>query len=70
MSIKVGQRVKWKWGQRDAFGTVQEVHSGTVVRRIKQENVKRNGEKGNPALVIEQDDGDEVLKLFSEVEKF
>ncbi|HCT34393.1 MAG TPA: DUF2945 domain-containing protein, partial [Sulfitobacter sp.] len=30
--------------------------------------VTRNGSDDDPALLIEQDDGDEVLKLSSEVE--
>ncbi|MFS4482114.1 HVA1 family protein [Hyunsoonleella sp. 2307UL5-6] len=35
---------------------------------MKGNDVTRNGESGNKALYIEQDDGDYVLKSESEVE--
>ena len=38
-----------------------------VTRRIKGSQVTRNGDADNPAYLIVQDDGDEVLKLASEL---
>ncbi len=67
--IRKGSKVKWKWGNGTAEGTVDETFAEKVTRTIKGNSVSRNGEKGNKALVISQEDGDKVLKLESEVEK-
>ena len=67
--IKKGTKVKWKWGNGQAVGKVKETYSESVTRNIKGSEITRKGEKGNKALLIEQDDGDEVLKLETEVER-
>ena len=67
--IRKGSKVKWKWGNGTAEGTVDETFTEKVTRTIKGNSVSRNGEKGNKALLISQEDGDKVLKLESEVEK-
>lgn len=67
--IRTGTTVRWKWGQGYATGTVQETHTETITRTIDGSEIKRNGTDDNPALVIEQDDGQTVLKLKSEVER-
>jgi len=67
--IRSGSKVKWKWGNGTAEGKVEETFTETVTRTIKGSSVTRNGESGNKALLIIQDDGDKVLKLESEVEK-
>lgn len=66
--IRTGSKVNWKWGNGTASGKVKETFTEEVTRNIKGNKVKRNGEPGNKALLIEQDDGGEVLKLESEVE--
>ena len=48
---------------------MKETFSEEVTKTIKGSEVTRKGESGNKALLIEQEDGDEVLKLESEVEK-
>ncbi len=63
-----GTKVKWKWGQGEATGTVQKTYTKSVTRTLKGNEVTRNGSDDDPALLIEQEDGDEVLKLSSEVE--
>lgn len=68
-SINEGDSVKWNWGDGEASGTVQSVFPEKTTRKIKGTEVTRNGTKDDPALYIEQDDGDNVLKLASEVEK-
>jgi len=65
--ILKGTKVKWKWGEGHATGKVIETFSEKVTKIIKGSEITRNGEKGNKALYIEQDDGDKVLKLESEV---
>ncbi len=67
--VRKGSKVKWKWGQAHAYGIVIDTFSGTVTKAIKNSEVTRHGEKGNKALWIRQDDGDEVLKLEQEVER-
>ena len=64
-----GQRVKWNWGGNDAFGKIEERFERDVERTIKGNKVTRHGSEDNPAYLIKQDDGDEVLKLGSELEK-
>ena len=69
MSYSKGDRVEWDWGQGTASGKVQSVHEETVERKPQGERVTRHGSAENPALYIEQADGDMVLKLASEVRK-
>ncbi len=67
--IKEGTKVEWKWGNGTAEGKVTETFTEKVTRTIKGNEVTRNGESGNKALYIEQEDGDKVLKLEDEVER-
>jgi hypothetical protein len=50
-----------------AEGVVREVFTGRVERMIKGARIVRNGEKDNPAYLIEQATGASVLKKHSEV---
>ncbi|WP_369997864.1 DUF2945 domain-containing protein [Winogradskyella sp.] len=67
--IQKGTKVKWKWGNGTAKGEVQETYTDKVTKTIKGNDVTRNGESGDKALYIKQDDGDYVLKSESEVER-
>jgi hypothetical protein len=67
--IRTGTQVTWSWGNGTATGRVAEVHPGRVTRTTKGQEVTRNGSHGDPAYVIEQDDGTTVLKLRSEVDR-
>lgn len=67
--VKKGDTVRWKYGKGHAEGKVVEVHKEEVEKTIDGKKIKRNGSDDNPALVIEQDDKQKVLKLNSEVEK-
>lgn len=67
MSIEPDDRVEWDWGRGTASGRVAEIHTERTVRVIKGSRIVRNGSPGNPAVVIRQDDGGEVLKLASEL---
>lgn len=68
MSISVGDRVKWSWGNGEAEGEVTERFTQKVSRTIKGSKVTRNASSDEPAFLIEQDDGDQVLKSCTEVE--
>ncbi len=67
--IQEGTKVSWKWGNGTATGTVKSSFTKEVTRTIDGNEVTRKGEEGNKALYIEQEDGDHVLKLESEVER-
>jgi hypothetical protein len=67
--IRQGSHVKWKWGNGTAEGKVEETFSEEITRTIDGNEVTKKGESGNKALLIKQDDGGQVLKLESEVEK-
>lgn len=63
-----GQKVKWQWGSGEGKGKVVERFEREVTRTLKGSEITRKGDTDNPAYLIEQDDGDEVLKLGSELE--
>ena len=67
-SFRTGQYVKWNWGGGTAKGKIKERFEREVTRTLKGTEVKKNGDGDNPAYLIEQDDGDEVLKRGSEIE--
>lgn len=69
MSYSEGDKVKWKWGKSTAKGTISKVYHRKTTRKIKGTEVTKKGSKDCPAYYIEQDDGDAVLKLHSEVDK-
>ncbi|MFP4072322.1 MAG: DUF2945 domain-containing protein [Desulfovibrionales bacterium] len=68
-AYKTNERVKWSWGTGTGKGTVKEHFTTRVTRTIKGSEITRNADKDNPAYLIEQDDGDQVLKSHSELEK-
>ena len=67
MSFNVDDKVEWDWGQGTADGRVKETHTKKITRKIKGSEVTRNGSSDDPAIVVEQENGDEVLKLASEL---
>ena len=68
-SYNVGDKVKWEWGNGTATGKVEKTYEKKVTRKLQGSEVTRKGSKDDPALYIEQEDGDGVLKLSSEVKK-
>jgi hypothetical protein len=62
-----GQKVEWNWGNGTGEAEVKEVHTERVERKIAGKNQTRNGTEDNPAYVLEQSDGRQVLKLHSEL---
>lgn len=65
--VQSGDKVKWKWGDGYGEGTVQSTFAEKTTRTIKGSEVTRNGSEDDYAVYIEQDDGDHVLKLESEL---
>lgn len=68
-AFKTGTDVTWSWGSGTAKGKVAEVHTRDVTRTIKGAKIKRKASAEEPAYLIEQADGDRVLKSHSEVER-
>lgn len=66
--MRVGQHVQWHWGSGTAKGQISERFEREVTRTLKGTQVTRNGTPENPAFLIKQNDGDEVLKLGSELQ--
>ncbi len=66
-SFRNGQKVHWSWGSGTAHGKVAERFDRRVQRTIKGAKIVKNGTADNPAYMIEQEDGDRVLKRGSEL---
>lgn len=62
-----GQWVEWDWGNGTANGKVADSFTEEVTRTIDGTEITRNADDDNPAYLIEQDDGQEVLKSHSEL---
>ncbi|MEO0501071.1 MAG: DUF2945 domain-containing protein [Pseudomonadota bacterium] len=67
-SFRTGQYVKWNWGNGTGRGKITDRFEKEVTRTLQGSEVTKNGDDDNPAYLIEQDDGDEVLKRGSELE--
>ncbi|WP_137679892.1 DUF2945 domain-containing protein [Aurantiacibacter suaedae] len=67
-SFRSGQYVTWSWGNGTAEGQIAERFEREVTRTLKGSEITRKGDADNPAYLIKQDDGSELLKLGSEIE--
>jgi len=65
--MKKGDKVHWNWGKSQAEGTIKEKSEKTITKKIKGSEVKRKGSKEEPAYVIQQESGAEVVKSESEL---
>lgn len=68
-SYRTGAHVKWTWGSGEGTGRIRERFEHEVERTLKGSRIKRNGSEDDPAYLIEQTDGDHVLKLGSELKE-
>jgi hypothetical protein len=67
MSRQVGDKVSWNWGNGTAEGVIKQIYTKKVSKTIKGNEIVRNADEDNPAYLIEQDDGDRILKSNSEL---
>ncbi|MEN7538534.1 DUF2945 domain-containing protein [Aurantiacibacter flavus] len=67
-SFRSGQYVTWSWGNGTGEGQIAERFECEVTRTLKGSEITRKGDADNPAYLIKQDDGSQVLKLGSEIE--
>ncbi|MBW3606711.1 MAG: DUF2945 domain-containing protein [Actinobacteria bacterium] len=61
--------MEWDRGSGTAQGKISESHTERVSVTIDGTEVTRNAGDENPAYLIEQDDGQRVLKSHSELRK-
>jgi len=64
-----GDEVKWNWGNGSASGKVKSKFTEKTTRKIDGTEVTRDGSEDNPAYYVTVEDGNNVLKLGSELEK-
>ena len=69
MAISEGDEVTWKWGNGHGRGTVQSTFTEKTTRTIDGNEVTRDGSEDDPACYVRVEDGNNVLKLASELEK-
>lgn len=65
--IHIGDAVEWDWGDGVAEGTVVDRFTSTVTQTLEGAGVKRCATQDQPAYLIEQEDGSEVLASASEL---
>ena len=66
-SFQTDQQVEWEWGNGTGKGQIKERFEREVTRTLKGSEITRKGTSDNPAYLIKQEDGDEVLKRGSEL---
>ena len=67
--MKKGDKVRWNWGKSTAEGVIKEKSEKTITKVLKGTKVKRKATKEEPAYIIEQANGAEVVKSESELSK-
>ena len=68
-SYSEGTKVEWDWGNGTGTGKVAKVYTQKITLKLQGSEVTRDASDECPAYRIEQEDGDEVLKLHSELRK-
>ena len=68
-AYNVGTKVKWSWGNGTATGKVEKSYTRKITRKIDGSEITRDADDDNPAYHIKQEDGSEVLKSHSELNK-
>ncbi|WBY16428.1 DUF2945 domain-containing protein [Erythrobacteraceae bacterium WH01K] len=66
-SFQTNQYVKWDWGNGEGKGQIEERFEREVTRTLQDSEVTKDGDEDNPAYLINQEDGDKVLKRGSEL---
>lgn len=64
-----GDKVKWNWGNGTGTGKVTKKYTQKITKKIDGSEVTRKASDDDPAYLVEQEDGDEVLKSGSELSR-
>ena len=67
-SYQTDQYVEWDWGNGKGKGQNKERFEREVTRTLQGSEITKDGDEDNPAYLIKQEDGDEVLKRGSELQ--
>ncbi|TWU46803.1 hypervirulence associated TUDOR domain-containing protein [Rubripirellula reticaptiva] len=65
--FQANQYVQWNFGGGTAKGQIKESFKQKVTRTIKGTEVTRNATDEEPAYLVEQENGDQVLKSETEL---
>ncbi len=68
-TLHKGTKVRWNWAGSQAEGRIIERFTERVTRKIKGKDITREASQEEPAFLIEQENGDQVLKSASELSK-
>ena len=66
-SFQTDQYVEWEWGNGKGKGQIKDRFEREVTRTLQGSEITKDGTEDNPAYLIKQEDGDEVLKRGSEL---
>ncbi|CAM3214374.1 DUF2945 domain-containing protein [Paracoccus nototheniae] len=69
MILRKGTKVAWDWAGHTASGKITQIFTRDVERTIKGSTITRKASASDPAYLIEQTDGDQVLKGRSELRR-
>lgn len=67
--MKKGDKVHWNYGRSQAEGKIEKEFTKPVSKRLKGSEIKRNASKEEPAYLIRQENGNEILRSESELKK-
>lgn len=65
--VRLGVRVRWEWEGEEADGIVKAIYDHPVTKTLQGHEITRNGSPPDPVILIEEDDGTQLLKLRSEL---
>ena len=65
--MKKGEKVHWKYGRSEAEGKIEQEFTKPVTKNIKGSEIKRNASKDEPAYLIKQENGNQILRSESEL---
>lgn len=65
--FQVNQIVQWNFGSGTAKGKIKESFKTKVTKTLRDTTVTRNASDDEPAYLVEQGDGNQVLKSESEL---
>jgi hypothetical protein len=66
-NLRKGSKVSWNWGEHQTHGKIVDRFTARVTRTLQGIKVVREASKEQPAYLIEQADGDKVIKTASEL---
>jgi hypothetical protein len=65
--MRKGEKVNWNYGKYKAEGIIKEKFTSRIERTFNGSKVTRNASPDEPAYLIVQKDGHQVLKSESEL---